>query len=59
MLIIMMIAAPESVTITDHEDEDITGQVVGPYAAGEEVTFSCESKGGKPAPTLCMLIRNK
>ena len=27
-------------------------QVVGPYAAGTEASFTCESGGGKPAPTI-------
>ena len=46
-----MLAAPDTVAITDHEDDDISGQVVGPYTAGEEVFFSCQSEG-KPAPVL-------
>jgi len=32
--------------------EDMAEQVVGPYAAGTEATFTCESGGGKPAPTI-------
>ena len=51
-----MPAAPESVAITDHGYEDITGQVVGPYAAGEEVAFSCASEGGKPAPAITWMF---
>jgi hypothetical protein len=51
-----MTAAPESVDITDHEDEDITGQVVGPYAAGAEVAFSCQAEGGKPAPAMTWML---
>ena len=56
MITIMMTAAPESVAITDHEDEDITGQVVGPYAAGVEVAFSCQAGGGKPAPAMTWML---
>jgi len=32
--------------------EDMSEQVVGPYAAGTEASFTCESGGGKPAPTI-------
>ena len=52
----MMTAAHESVTITDHEDEDITGQVVGPYAVGVEVAFYCQAGGGKPAPAMTWML---
>jgi len=48
---VITVAAPDTVAITDHEDDDISGQVVGPYTAGEEVFFSCQSEG-KPAPVL-------
>jgi len=48
---VITVAAPDTVAITDHEDDDISGQVVGPYTAGEGVFFSCQSKG-KPAPVL-------
>jgi hypothetical protein len=38
--------------INNNPDEDISGQVVGPYSSGSSVEFSCESGGGKPAPTV-------
>jgi len=46
------VAAPEFVAIYNSENEDITGQVVGPYTAGSEAAFSCKSGGGKPAPSV-------
>ena len=47
-------AAPEYVSMfmTSIPDEDISGQVVGPYSSGSSVQFSCQSGGGKPAPTV-------
>ena len=48
----MISAAPEFVAIYNSENEDITGQVVGPYTAGSEAAFSCKSGGGKPAPSV-------
>eukprot|EP00092_Neocalanus_flemingeri_P009188 GFUD01009889.1.p1 GENE.GFUD01009889.1~~GFUD01009889.1.p1 ORF type:complete len:1498 (+),score=504.87 GFUD01009889.1:68-4561(+) len=50
------VAAPESLTIVDSNDEDITGQVVGPYAEGSEVAFSCQSGGGKPEPAMSWMF---
>jgi len=48
------VAAPEYVAIhlASNPEEDISGQVVGPYSSGSEVAFSCESGGGKPGPSL-------
>eukprot|EP00090_Calanus_glacialis_P045715 TRINITY_DN8668_c0_g1_i1.p1 TRINITY_DN8668_c0_g1~~TRINITY_DN8668_c0_g1_i1.p1 ORF type:complete len:1080 (-),score=259.44 TRINITY_DN8668_c0_g1_i1:89-3328(-) len=48
------VAAPEyvSMSISSNPDEDISGQVVGPYSSGSSVAFSCESGGGKPAPSI-------
>jgi len=46
------VAAPESVNILNSEGEDIGGQVVGPYTAGSEAVFTCQSPGGKPAPAM-------
>ena len=47
-------AAPEYVcmSISSNPDEDISGQVVGPYSSGTSVKFSCESGGGKPATSV-------
>ena len=47
-------AAPEyvSISISSNPEEDISGQVVGPYSSGSSVAFSCESGGGKPAPSV-------
>ena len=53
--VLFLSAAPESVTITDHEDDEISGQVVGPYAEGAEVLFTCQS-GGKPAPAMTWML---
>jgi len=51
---LLTIAAPEYVrmALTDNHEEDISGQVVGPYASGSSVAFSCISGGGKPAPSV-------
>ena len=49
-------AAPEFVTISNSEGEDITGQVVGPYTAGAEAAFSCQSGGGKPEPAMSWMF---
>ena len=38
--------------LTNNQEEDISGQVVGPYASGSSVAFSCISGGGKPAPSV-------
>eukprot|EP00092_Neocalanus_flemingeri_P025444 GFUD01027586.1.p1 GENE.GFUD01027586.1~~GFUD01027586.1.p1 ORF type:complete len:1098 (+),score=293.63 GFUD01027586.1:126-3419(+) len=48
------VAAPEyvSLSLASNPDEDISGQVVGPYSSGSEVAFTCESGGGKPAPSV-------
>jgi len=48
------VAAPEyvSMSISSNPEEDISGQVVGPYSSGSSVEFSCESGGGKPAPSV-------
>ena len=53
--VLFLSAAPESVTITDHEDAEVSGQVVGPYAEGAEVLFTCQS-GGKPAPAMTWML---
>ena len=37
-------------------DEEITGQVVGPFPSGSDVAFSCESGGGKPSPSISWLF---
>ena len=39
-------------SISINPDEDISGQVVGPYSSGSSIAFSCESGGGKPAPSV-------
>ena len=39
-------------SLASNPEEEISGQVVGPYASGSEVAFSCESGGGKPAPSV-------
>ena len=39
-------------SLTSNPEEDISGQVVGPYASGSSVAFSCVSGGGKPAPSI-------
>lgn len=48
------VAAPEyvSMSLTSNPEEDISGQVVGPYASESSVAFSCVSGGGKPAPSI-------
>ena len=53
--VLLLSAAPESVTITDHEDEEVSGQVVRPYAEGAKVLFTCQS-GGKPAPAMMWML---
>ena len=39
-------------SLASNPDDDISGQVVGPYSSGSGVAFSCESGGGKPAPSV-------
>jgi len=48
------IAAPASVSLfmSNNLEEDLSGQVLGPYASGSSVEFSCKSGGGKPAPSV-------
>ena len=47
------LAAPEYVHISPTSSEDdLSGQVVGPYQEGLEAEFRCTSGGGQPAPTV-------
>ena len=43
-----------SMSISSNPDQDISGQVVGPYSSGSSVAFSCESGGGNPAPSVSL-----
>ena len=48
-----MLAAPEYFHISPTSSEDdLSGQVVGPYQEGLETEFRCTSGGGQPAPTV-------
>ena len=47
------LAAPEYVHISPTSaEDDLSGQVVGPYQEGLEAEFRCTSGGGQPAPTV-------
>jgi len=45
------IAPPEyaQLSLSADEGEEVTDKVVGPYAAGSQVSFTCTTGGGKPA----------
>ena len=34
----------------------MSNNVVGPFAAGDELSFSCEAFGAKPAPMITWLL---
>ena len=55
MIFVPSIASPDKVSIIDNDGSDISGQVIGPFNDGDELTFLCESSG-KPAPTLTWFV---
>ena len=50
------LAPPNYVVIRNREDEEVSNNVVGPFAAGDELSFSCEAFGAKPTPTITWLL---
>ena len=35
-----------------YKEQDLTGEVVGPFSSESRLQFACESGGGKPTPTV-------